>query len=129
MHFLISWLITTLIIYGCSELGILIKVASFSTAMQMSFFFALFYILLRFIAIVFKMTSCLTLGIGYLLGVVIQLLAYPLAILNAAERSYGVSRVNFGQAILLSLLIVGLRDYVILKEDRRRPRRGWNRVI
>ena len=120
MHFLISWLVTTGIIYGLSELGFLIKVPSFQAAMSVSFYFALFYILLRLVAFALKMTACLTLGLGYLVGIVIQLIAYPLALVNAAERSLGVSEVTFAQAVLLSILIVSVRDSILLRLERTR---------
>ncbi|MDO5733589.1 MAG: phage holin family protein [Eubacteriales bacterium] len=119
MHFLISWLITTLLFYGFSELGVLIKVSSFSAALQLSFFFALFYLILRLLAFSLKLTGCLTLGIGYLVGLVIQMIAYPLALLHASEHSQGVSSVSFLQAVILSILVIALRDAILQRLDEK----------
>lgn len=120
MTLIISWVVTAAIFFLFSALGFLIHIESFGAALILSLLFALFYVLIRWIASLLKISGCLTLGIGYVIGVIVQIIAYPLALIYASRNTDGVSEVTFWGAVLLSILVIFIRDAILSGTEKRK---------
>ncbi len=122
MTLIVSWIVTAAIFYLFSALGFLIHIESFGAAMILSLLFALFKVLINWLAGLLKVSGCLTLGIGYIIGVVVQIIAYPLALVYASRNTDGVSEVTFWSAVLLSILLIVIRDAILSGTEKKKSK-------
>ncbi|WP_459128606.1 phage holin family protein [Guggenheimella bovis] len=80
MKFILNWALNGLIIYLASHTFHLMYVEDLKTGLIVSLVAAVITLLIRILSGVLKVTGCLTLGITYILGLIIGLFAIPIAL-------------------------------------------------
>lgn len=105
MEMITSWIVTSLILYGLSDLTSLISVDSMMSALALALAISLLLVLIRFLSGFLKVMGCFTFGISYLVGLFVGIFALPLALVKAQSFVGGFSVPGYKEAIFASIII------------------------
>lgn len=113
MNLIINWVITSVLLFGLSELTSLISIDVFTTAMVLALVIEVIVFLLKKLSSLLKAMGCLTMGISYIVGMGIGLFALPYSLIKAMDYVGGYSIAGYGEAITVSFIMAAIGAIVL----------------
>lgn len=119
MRILLNWIVNAAILYfGATQFNLL-TIDSFTTALIVSLVAAIITWLIRLATKPLKVLGCLTFGVSYIAGVVLALVAIPLAFYITQDLVAGFSVITIEKTLIISL-IISLVNNLIFSGDTKK---------
>lgn len=113
MKLLINWIISAIILFLLSEYTSLLKIADFTTALKLAVVMSFIIFLLRVLSGFLKVMGCLTFGLSYLAGLILSMLAMPIALIKAMPYVKGYTITGYDKAVVVSILLTLLSMMIL----------------
>lgn len=121
MNLLINWLLSAAILYGLGEYTTLLTIENFVVALKVSILISFIAFIIRIISGFLKVLGCLTLGISYIAGLILQFLAMPIALLRAQPYIQGYAIAGKNEAFIVAIILT-VFSAIILDRNKKSSR-------